>query len=195
MIRRPPRSTLLPYTTLFRSGKKVVETAETQAKKFFPTGALKDAARVAGFITPIAYLAALMDSMFTKYESFGNSLVFKYHSKEPFRKPEPLPLNIKPYKTTLFVEGKEIGNYKETLRPIILDKEHGTPGSFVSYYANPWAKGLLGDQSEPSLLTPFYLAAPCEGDLQVGDTTVYCKQYIYNPETHTAECKMVRRSE
>src|SRR2546427_5485994 len=28
MIRRPPRSTLFPYTTLFRSGQVVVETSE-----------------------------------------------------------------------------------------------------------------------------------------------------------------------
>src|SRR5437879_12381682 len=41
MIRRPPRSTLFPYTTLFRSGKKQLLAAnlkltDDQATKFWP---------------------------------------------------------------------------------------------------------------------------------------------------------------
>src|SRR5258708_38921508 len=37
MIRRPPRSTLFPYTTLFRSAGRVVETAPTDALFDRPT--------------------------------------------------------------------------------------------------------------------------------------------------------------
>src|SRR2546430_11357173 len=33
MIRRPPRSTLFPYTTLFRSGWKVTKKAEPEHKE------------------------------------------------------------------------------------------------------------------------------------------------------------------
>src|SRR5256885_12881045 len=41
MIRRPPRSTLFPYTTLFRSGWSV-EEAVTRAKRYV-TGAIRNA--------------------------------------------------------------------------------------------------------------------------------------------------------
>src|SRR2546429_3704761 len=33
MIRRPPRSTLFPYTTLFRSARRKVSSAEREAKR------------------------------------------------------------------------------------------------------------------------------------------------------------------
>src|SRR2546427_127937 len=36
MIRRPPRSTLFPYTTLFRSGKLYTEGAVESAQKYLP---------------------------------------------------------------------------------------------------------------------------------------------------------------
>src|SRR2546430_7041579 len=36
MIRRPPRSTLFPYTTLFRSSPQVAIVSETTARQFFP---------------------------------------------------------------------------------------------------------------------------------------------------------------
>src|SRR3712207_7287396 len=39
MIRRPPRSTLFPYTTLFRSGQIEIEDVEDTARFSFPTGA------------------------------------------------------------------------------------------------------------------------------------------------------------
>src|SRR2546430_13519576 len=42
MIRRPPRSTLFPYTTLFRSGvrvEKVMLTTNTPALRIFPATA------------------------------------------------------------------------------------------------------------------------------------------------------------
>ena len=47
MIRRPPRSTLVPYTTLFRSGTEVGSTTQTQAqsdaeKEFHKTPGSKD---------------------------------------------------------------------------------------------------------------------------------------------------------
>src|SRR3712207_8483053 len=35
MIRRPPRSTLFPYTTLFRSGPRFVLYAESDKQMFF----------------------------------------------------------------------------------------------------------------------------------------------------------------
>src|SRR3989442_12635421 len=38
MIRRPPRSTLFPYTTLFRSGREV---SEAMKKKLIKAGAIK----------------------------------------------------------------------------------------------------------------------------------------------------------
>src|SRR2546427_8470293 len=34
MIRRPPRSTLFPYTTLFRSQRRYIESLSTYAKQF-----------------------------------------------------------------------------------------------------------------------------------------------------------------
>src|SRR3712207_8283253 len=37
MIRRPPRSTLFPYTTLFRSGQLRQNGAASQARKRWPT--------------------------------------------------------------------------------------------------------------------------------------------------------------
>src|SRR2546430_10363714 len=38
MIRRPPRSTLFPYTTLFRSGEVPVPTLEGKANLRIPAG-------------------------------------------------------------------------------------------------------------------------------------------------------------
>src|SRR5206468_11729786 len=35
MIRRPPRSTLFPYTTLFRSNRRINETLEAMARALF----------------------------------------------------------------------------------------------------------------------------------------------------------------
>src|SRR2546430_11789747 len=57
MIRRPPRSTLFPYTTLFRSDHELVKkilagkTAEQAAEMYVTTSKLKDVAerkRLAG---------------------------------------------------------------------------------------------------------------------------------------------------
>src|SRR5256885_12422831 len=44
MIRRPPRSTLFPYTTLFRSVKSIIESG---AARSLPTGDLRTAAEMA----------------------------------------------------------------------------------------------------------------------------------------------------
>ncbi len=179
-------------------GKEILEKAGTQATK---TGfkSLNRAAKVLGFGTPIAFMAALMESILTKYESFGNSLVFKYHSKEPFREPEPLPLDIQPQKTTLFVDGSKEGNYKQSLRPVILDK--GRDSSAVGRAQN-WLDGKIPmildiltfkslTNEKPVDTVPFYLAAPCHTDLQVGDSTTYCKDYIYNPTTNYAYCDLI----
>src|SRR5256886_13558799 len=35
MIRRPPRSTLFPYTTLFRSGRRSAPAEQTNAENFY----------------------------------------------------------------------------------------------------------------------------------------------------------------
>src|SRR3712207_8087889 len=38
MIRRPPRSTLFPYTTLFRSGARSRSSGSASARSWCPTG-------------------------------------------------------------------------------------------------------------------------------------------------------------
>src|SRR3989442_14099192 len=50
MIRRPPRSTLFPYTTLFRSGEKITQAVITVPAYFNDSQrqATKDAGRIAG---------------------------------------------------------------------------------------------------------------------------------------------------
>src|SRR5882762_10587249 len=48
MIRRPPRSTLFPYTTLFRSGRKF-----TPLKKVFSSGAVMGAISSAAPVTSL----------------------------------------------------------------------------------------------------------------------------------------------
>src|SRR3712207_8297104 len=50
MIRRPPRSTLFPYTTLFRSGRGVVHTFTTQYRPGHPA-----------FAGKVPYTAVLVD--------------------------------------------------------------------------------------------------------------------------------------
>src|SRR2546427_9023323 len=47
MIRRPPRSTLFPYTTLFRSVKAKIAAARQRAKPGQPAPALPDTQRAA----------------------------------------------------------------------------------------------------------------------------------------------------
>src|SRR5260370_19622038 len=57
MIRRPPRSTLFPYTTLFRSVNQLLEMAELETLVIAP-GETADlvavAAEIAAFIAPLA---------------------------------------------------------------------------------------------------------------------------------------------
>src|SRR3989442_14076531 len=42
MIRRPPRSTLFPYTTLFRSGEPVQEERDSSRDRVCPQGRVQD---------------------------------------------------------------------------------------------------------------------------------------------------------
>src|SRR3712207_8467775 len=44
MIRRPPRSTLFPYTTLFRSGRRLVEVEDLGAAQVTPRLVTRDLA-------------------------------------------------------------------------------------------------------------------------------------------------------
>ncbi len=175
-------------------GKKILQEAEKNAAKTNFKD-LKTAARILGFGTPIAFMASLMESILTKYESFGNSIVFKYHSKEPFRPPEPLLLDIQPQKSTAYIDGKEKGNYKESLRPVILDK--GSDASSIGRVQN-WLSSYIKDtgyitlaKDTPVTLSPLYFAAPCHTDLQVGDTTAFCNRYIYNPTDKYAYCELI----
>src|SRR5438270_9819145 len=47
MIRRPPRSTLFPYTTLFRSGERDLGAADADGDAVQPAGQSQDARREA----------------------------------------------------------------------------------------------------------------------------------------------------
>src|SRR5690242_21181821 len=49
MLRRPPRSTLFPYTTLFRSGRGIGKVAGIEARGFILGGAVAHAL-AAGFV-------------------------------------------------------------------------------------------------------------------------------------------------
>src|SRR5260221_4222556 len=57
MIRRPPRSTLFPYTTLFRSARRGASPRDT------PSGRARDCQSIAAFPSPLAesLLAGLFD--------------------------------------------------------------------------------------------------------------------------------------
>src|SRR3712207_8256285 len=48
MIRRPPRSTLFPYTTLFRSSEALAPEAGASAIRFRPDGSIESAYRILG---------------------------------------------------------------------------------------------------------------------------------------------------
>src|SRR3712207_9583957 len=62
MIRRPPRSTLFPYTTLFRSlGKVVADGRSREAARQALVAALDDCA-VLGLTTNLGFLRALAAS-------------------------------------------------------------------------------------------------------------------------------------
>ncbi len=177
--------------------EEVLQKAEKQAAKAGFKD-LKTAAKRLGFGTPLAFIAAWLDSWFTNYESFGNSLVFKYHSQEPFKQPEPFPLDIQPGRSTAFVEGKEKGNYKEWLRPVVLDKGLGDAGVVGS--AQNWLTNYLGKKNIiyktigndiPVDIKSLYLAAPCHTDLQVGDTIAYCRSYRLNPSDKSTYCDLI----
>src|SRR3712207_8062610 len=65
MIRRPPRSTLLPYTTLFRSAllrdilRTTVETEESLLRAGFPAAVVGSVARLTRFDAGYPYLEHL----------------------------------------------------------------------------------------------------------------------------------------
>src|SRR3712207_8000573 len=62
MIRRPPRSTLFPYTTLFRSGQSVVEaTLQLRGDYIVPQGLLRASDALGQPQDEVAALHALRD--------------------------------------------------------------------------------------------------------------------------------------
>src|SRR3712207_7926802 len=52
MIRRPPRSTLFPYTTLFRSGRKLTTPASTSI--LYPGSAATSAPSTSPTLSPVS---------------------------------------------------------------------------------------------------------------------------------------------
>src|SRR2546429_7211528 len=66
MIRRPPRSTLFPYTTLFRSNQQAQEVAAALAKSTLDSWLEKDSTLALSQDEVLTYLAALAES---DYES------------------------------------------------------------------------------------------------------------------------------
>src|SRR5258708_24253303 len=53
MIRRPPRSTLFPYTTLFRSGPRIPKTSPVCTEKEISSTAVKSPYCLTKFLTEI----------------------------------------------------------------------------------------------------------------------------------------------
>src|SRR5258708_21253530 len=76
MIRRPPRSTLFPYTTLFRSLPEVRKAVGTDAEVYLDTGIMSGADIVAALalgadacLVGRAYLYGLIDRKSTRLNS------------------------------------------------------------------------------------------------------------------------------
>src|SRR2546425_8745925 len=72
MIRRPPRSTLFPYTTLFRSGGGMVSTAADYARflQMLLNGGTLDGRRYLGPRT-VAYMASRSEEHTSELQSLA----------------------------------------------------------------------------------------------------------------------------
>src|SRR3989475_477020 len=71
MIRRPPRSTLFPYTTLFRSGDVVVVTI----KDAIPTGQIKKGEVVRAVIVRTAKETKRKDGSYIRFDENAAVLI------------------------------------------------------------------------------------------------------------------------
>src|SRR2546430_16461220 len=69
MIRRPPRSTLFPYTTLFRSQMVFMDTAAT-----IPTGALAERWKFAAFVVFSVFVGAFIYPIYANWTWGGGWL-------------------------------------------------------------------------------------------------------------------------
>src|SRR3712207_7268333 len=61
MIRRPPRSTLFPYTTLFRSGRVTASWRDRSRRARHARAHGRFALRLAGFLIDLAIVVAVVD--------------------------------------------------------------------------------------------------------------------------------------
>src|SRR5476649_3023444 len=70
MIRRPPRSTLFPYTTLFRSKSKIIFTpGRTSASTFAPKGPDRKSTRLNSSHTVISYAVFCLKKKKKNYDT------------------------------------------------------------------------------------------------------------------------------
>src|SRR3712207_8623110 len=69
MIRRPPRSTLFPYTTLFRSGRTVTNPPDSPLDLPPPPTLARRAWLVVALLMPVALLNYLEDRKSTRLNS------------------------------------------------------------------------------------------------------------------------------
>src|SRR5256885_8217267 len=101
MIRRPPRSTLFPYTTLFRSLKKIKECSESSETCAHPPGIERSEEHTSELQSPCNLVCRLLLEKKKTFPSL-TSLVMS------------VPKKSKVLFLPLFVLGKQLLNYSCT---------------------------------------------------------------------------------
>src|SRR5690348_17810953 len=79
MLRRPPRSTLFPYTTLFRSSEKVAQTNRTIEAFMETTNEIRNVLAVIEEISSQTHLLALNASIEARSEEHTSELQSPVH--------------------------------------------------------------------------------------------------------------------
>src|SRR3712207_8188416 len=84
MIRRPPRSTLFPYTTLFRSqpGYRMVGRVENSKRPTLQEQEVRAALEIATVNESLGALESLLDALTVKVDDFDRRLRSEEHTSE-----------------------------------------------------------------------------------------------------------------
>ena len=162
MIRRPPRSTLFPYTTLFRSGNKTLNAFSKEADGRLPKGELYNIVmNECGFGDPYELISYVNENLKFKREEIAK---FSLICSKAAEKNDKVAISI------FNDAGKEIA---ELINLLLLDfKEDNVPVSYIG--------GVF--KSEELIKTPIMKYMNKRGRLKAPLYTPEYGAYLYGIE-------------